>query len=312
VSLPRLYLRLSVTDQCNLRCRYCRPARGGPPRTPGLADSELRAIVEALSGVAILEKIRITGGEPLQRRDLERVVSELQRQVPSVELALTTNGVGLETRAAALRAAGLRAVNISLDTNDPAAFARITRGGNVAAVRRGIEAAKTAGIPAVKLNAVLLRSLGAERWLALVRLAARLDCEIRFIELMPYGEGARLFDTEYVDCGTVAGALAQHLTPVGALPPSATARRTLYRVDDRPVTVGWITTVSEPFCASCNRIRLDARGRLYTCLRATSGVDVRPGPEGPEELRQRIAAALAGKDRSPLVWPERSLALLGG
>ncbi len=313
--LDRICLRLSVTDRCNLRCAYCRPALGSGMdcRRAPLADAELAALVGAVDEVARVYKLRLTGGEPLLRPGLAGLVRLLRRRLPRAELALTTNGMFLAAQAKCLRLAGLCALNISLDTTNARAFGRLTRGGRLGAVLEGIRAARAAGFPRIKLNAVLMRSVNADRLEALVRTAAHFGAEIRFIELMPFGEGARLFDREYLSAREALERLRRSFAYLGPLPQSATARRHLLRVDRRDAVVGFIPTHSEPFCDSCDRIRMDCHGRLFTCLRSGRALEMaaylRQGRLGA--LKPGIRAAIDAKT-PPAAWPTRSMVNLGG
>ncbi len=295
--MPRsLYLRLSVTDHCNLRCRYCRPERdpSGHADPSTASDDEIFDIIRLIRGEYPIHKVRVTGGEPTLRKDLPRLVARLREEMPQVELALTTNGLLLAPIAAELRRAGIDSINISIDTLDAAAFRRLTRGGSLAAVLAGLEAAHAAGYEKIRLNAVLMRNFNGGRLDELVSLAARYDCELRFIELMPYGEGAAIYDEEYLSGDEALESLQQSFTYLGAAPDSATAARHRFLVEGRERTVGFITTVSHPFCERCDRLRLDSHGRIYACMRTPVGVDLlgplRPGGStwcGSESGRKR-------------------------
>ncbi len=277
-----LYLRLSITDDCNLRCRYCRPERDSHGRADPAAasDDELFDIIRLIRDEYPIHKVRVTGGEPLLRKNVPRIVARLRAELPRVELALSTNGLLLAPIAAELRSAGLNAINISIDTLDAAAFRRLTRGGNLNTVLAGLDAARAAGFAPIRLNAVLMRSVNGSRLAELVSLAAKRDCEIRFIELMPYGEGAAIYDEEFLSGDEALESLQQSFTYIGPASDSATAARFRFLVDGKERTVGLITTVSHPPCERCDRLRLDSRGRIYACLRTPVGVDLL-GPLAP-------------------------------
>jgi len=314
--MPRsLYLRLSVTDHCNLRCRYCRPERdANAPSVHTASDDETFELIRLIRGEYPIHKVRVTGGEPTLRKDLPRLVARLRGEMPQVELALTTNGLLLAPIAAGLRRAGIDSINISIDTLDAAAFRRLTRGGNVASVIAGLEAACAAGYEKIRLNAVLMRSLNGDRLDELVLLAARYDCELRFIELMPYGEGAAIYDEEYLSGDEALESLQQSFTYLGPAPDSATAARYRFTVEGRERTIGFITTVSHPFCERCDRLRLDSHGRIYACMRTPLGVDLlTPLRAGRiDVVRQRIRRETPNKTIPQGVWPGHSLVTIGG
>ncbi len=292
-------LRLSVTDRCNFRCRYCMPAGGVPlVRHADLLPLEgLAGLVRWLDGELGVGKVKLTGGEPLARRGVARLVEDLHG-IPGVrEISMTTNGSLLAARADELRAAGLDRVNVSLDTLDPERFARLTRGGRLDDAVAGIDAALAAGLVPLKLNAVLLASSWREDVPALLDFAASRGVEVRFIELMRTGTEARWAAAELVPAATVQDWLG-NLTTVEPVPgpPSAPARRTRLRWRGKSLTVGWITPQSHPFCASCNRLRLDARGRLRRCLMDPVPLELArllAGDEGAARIKLR--AYLAGK-----------------
>ena len=311
--MRRLYLRLSVTDRCNLRCTYCRPDEAVVEPSPPLGDDELLELVAQIHRVAPIGKIRLTGGEPLCRPGLEELVRRLARLIPAAQLCLTTNGTLLERHAEPLRRAGITAVNISLDANDPASFAAAAGRDELAAVQAGLRAASRAGFERLKLNTVLLRSINGDRLLSLVRIAAAHGANPRFIELMPMGPAARRFERDYLPADEALGRLTLHLPEVGEPWREGTARLHRLRDGDQLLTVGFITAISHPFCTTCNRIRLDAGGRLITCLRYSGGIDLaallRAGRQ--EELERQIEAAVRGKSpRSS--WPDRAMVAVGG
>lgn len=262
-------LRLSVTDRCNLRCRYCMPAQG----VPFIPHHLLPSLEELASATAFLvrhlgvNRVKLTGGEPLVRRGVVELV-RLLRGIPGIEeVSMTTNGTRLAELAGELKAAGLARVNVSLDTLNPQRFAELTRGGRLEEVLAGIAAAKDAGLLPVKLNAVLRASSFREDVPELVAFAAREKLELRFIELMRTGTEAAWAEQEFVSAHTVRAFLAQH----GQLFPlvehvQGPARRAVFRFPGGEVLLGFVTPVSHSFCDACNRLRLDAQGRLRRCL----------------------------------------------
>jgi cyclic pyranopterin phosphate synthase len=312
VRVSRSYLRLSVTSRCDYRCVYCRPHGETLPAAALELDAPtLLRLVEAVDRVYPLGKIRLTGGEPLLRSDVPELVAALRRRWPAVELALTTNGSRLAQLAGSLRQAGLDRLNVSLDGADDDSFRAVTGGAPLEPVLDGLAAARDAGFAPPRLNAVLMRRHGERGLLSLVRLAATLGCELRFIELMPLGPATALEDEELLTSAAALGVLQRELEVVRALPRSDTARRYLARVGGREVVVGFISPVSEPFCSGCNRLRLDSRGWLFPCLREGDGVDLLAALR----LERGAADALRGtvkRPPAPGAWAPRRMACLGG
>nr|WP_325213217.1 GTP 3',8-cyclase MoaA [uncultured Oscillibacter sp.] len=279
------YLRLSVTDLCSLRCRYCMPAEGVPKREHGDACSveELVEIARAAADCGV-RKVRLTGGEPLVRRgilDICRGVSA----IPEVEeLCLTTNGAALSSLAGPLKDAGVDRLNVSLDTLRPDRYAYMTRVGRLEDVLRGLKAAAEAGFTGTKLNVVLMKDFNDDEIPGFVDLARRYPVEVRFIELMPIGEGG---NAQFLPAQAVLDACPD-LRPAGG---SGVARR--YRSPGGRGTVGLIEPMSRRFCGSCDRIRVTADGRLKPCLHSGQEIPLR-GLRG-EALRQAIQEGVAAK-----------------
>ena len=291
------YLRLSVTDRCNLRCRYCMPEEGVRPLTHDdvLRYEEIAAFLEVAAPAGI-RRVRITGGEPLARRGLVRLVERLAA-IPQIEdLSLTTNGTLLAPLARSLRAAGLRRVNVSLPSLDAAGFAWVARRGALAAALAGLEAALAAGLAPVKVNAVLVAGVSDDP-APYVELTRRLPVEVRFIEYMPVG--GRLLPGRFVR----AAELRRRLEPFGPFEPAAPAAaagpsRESFRLPGAPGTLAVIAAVTESFCDRCNRLRLTADGKLRSCLLAEGEVDLKPAlrpvPD-PVALRDLLLRAVAAK-----------------
>jgi cyclic pyranopterin phosphate synthase len=318
--MESLYLRLSVTERCNLRCVYCRPGMHDTEvehgTNAGLADREWLDLIEAVADVAPLAKVRLTGGEPLLRPGLHRLVAGLREALPETTLSLTTNGMLLAELAGRLRRAGLDSINVSLDGPDQRSLARATGGARLDRVVRGVEAAREQGFSRLKINAVLLRSVNGDRLERLVALAAGLGCELRFIELMPLGVARAIYHRESLSAPEALDRISRRYPVLERLDRVGTATRYRLRLDEgRDTVVGFITPVSDPFCDACNRIRLDARGRLLSCLRREhDGVDL------AAPLRQGGAAAVAPLVREALEaknlpqpgWPRRAMVAIGG
>jgi cyclic pyranopterin phosphate synthase len=289
-------LRVSVTDRCNFRCRYCMPREAFGPDHPFLPRAEILTFEEIARVARVfaargVQKVRLTGGEPLLRRDLPELV-RLLAAIPGIELALTTNGALLEKLAPALAAAGLDRVTVSLDSLDDAVFRRMNDVDfPVAKVLAGIDAALAAGLAPVKVNAVVHRGVNDHTVVDLARRFHGTGVAMRFIEYMDVGASNRWRLDEVVPGDEMVRRIDAEL-PLEPLPPrylGEVARRFRYR--DGGGEVGIVTSVSRPFCGDCTRARLSADGHLYTCLFATAGTDLREvlrGGEGDEELDERI------------------------
>jgi len=311
-----VYLRLSVTDRCNLRCRYCRPAQSNAKFTAaGLAtDEELLALIALLDEQFPVFKVRITGGEPLLRPGLPGLIEAIRGQLPKAELAMTTNAVLLRQHAVAVRRAGVEFLNTSLDTLSPELCKELTRGGDLLTIVDGIRAAHDAGFPQIRINTVLMRNYNGDSLPSLVRFAAELGCEIRFIELMPFGEGAAIYDREFLSADEALESLEAQFTNLGPLPRSSTARRHRLSVDGHELAIGFITNISHPFCDGCDRTRLDSRGRLYACLRTVQGVDLlTPYRAGRIDIvRALIRGEVPNKTIPVGMWPTHDMVSIGG
>lgn len=299
------YLRISVTDRCNLRCIYCMPEEGieEQPHEDMLTYEEIMRVARVAVAHGIT-RIRLTGGEPLVRKGLVQLVSNLV-ELPGVQVALTTNGVLLARFAEALKAAGLARVNVSLDSLDAEEFRRLTRWGELADVLRGIEAAVAAGLAPVKINVVVVRSLDQDIK-AFADLTRRLPVHVRFIEYMPVGGKPMWGDEAFVSADEVRSRLekvAGPLSPAGK--PAGWGPARYFTLEGAKGTIGFITPRSSHFCAQCNRLRLTADGKLRACLFSDDMIDIRSvlrSGGNDEELARVIAQALQSKPRER---PER-------
>jgi cyclic pyranopterin phosphate synthase len=270
-------LRLSVTDRCNLRCTYCMPEEGPGwlPRGAVLTAGELvRLAAIAVTQLGITE-VRLTGGEPLLRPDLEEIVAGIAALAPRPEIAVTTNAVGLAGRAARLRAAGVDRVNVSLDTVRPEAFAELTRRTRLDNVLAGLADAATAGLTPVKVNAVLMPGVTELDALPLLELCLQHSYELRFIEQMPLDAQRSWQRSLMVTAEEVLAVLRSNhrLDPDPGVRGGSPAKRWL--VDGGPATVGIIASVSEPFCSACDRTRVTADGQVRSCLFGAEETDLR-------------------------------------
>ena len=317
-------LRVSLTDRCNLRCTYCMPEEGLPwlPKPSLLTDDEVvRLIRVAVTDLGITE-VRFTGGEPLLRPGLVDIVRRTAALTPRPRLSLTTNGIGLDRTAEALREAGLDRVNVSLDTLRPEVFARLTRRRRHADVLRGLAAAQAAGLRPVKVNAVLLPGLNDDEAPDLLAWALEHGYELRFIEQMPLDPQHGWRRDAMVTAADVLRSLRTRfrLEPEGEEQRgSAPAERWL--VDGGPGRVGIIASVTRPFCRTCDRTRLTADGQVRTCLFAREESDLR-GPlrsgASDAELARLWRAAMWGKkagsglDDPSFLQPPRPMSAIGG
>ena len=316
-------LRISVTDRCNIRCTYCMPESVRfLPRADLLTFEEIGRFVRVAAGLGV-DKVRLTGGEPLVRRDLPRLV-EMLAAIPGIrDVGLTTNGILLAPMAQALRDAGLRRINVSLDTMDPTRFRELTRRDGWEQVIEGILAAKSVGFEPVKLNAIAMKGITEDDVVPLGRFAREHGLELRFIEYMPLDAG-NLWDRDKVLLAAeILDRLALGIGPLAPAPdqdPRAPAMD--YDYLDGQGRVGLIASVSRPFCASCNRIRLTADGKLRNCLFALEETDLRPllRRQGGDDdaLARALLESVAGKwegheiNTAHFIKPERLMHSIGG
>jgi len=313
-------LRLSVTDRCCLRCLYCKPAEGVPlaPRRDVLCFEEMVRVARALDRHVGLTGVRLTGGDPLARADIPELVRMLADLHPP-DLALSTNGQRLAPMAEALKAAGLKRVNISLDTLRPDTFRAMTRGGELQATLDGIDAARQAGLAPIKLNVTVLRNVNDREVVDLARYGLQRGCQVRFLELMPIGVAASRHRAWFVPAREVRARLqaAFNLAPL-PYEPGATSRNLAARdADGRSGVLGFIAPCSEPFCAGCRRLRLTATGRLLGCLARPEGPDLRPLLRGPvpasdSQLAAAAREALAVKHTGRRFTEQAAMAAIGG
>jgi GTP 3',8-cyclase len=319
-------LRVSLTDRCNLRCQYCMPAEGLEwlPRADVLTDEEtLRLIRIGVTRLGITT-VRLTGGEPLLRRDLEWLVASIADLDPAPAIALTTNGIGLADRATSLAAAGLTRINVSLDTLDPQTFKLITRRPRLADVLAGVEAAVAAGLQPVKINTVLLRGVNDHEAYALLEWALRTGVQLRFIEQMPLDAQHAWSRQEMITADEIRERLSAHVTLVEDERDRArrgSAPAELFRISGTDGVVGIIASVSKPFCGACDRVRLTADGQLRNCLFARTESDLRAplrsGASDAEIADQWVRAVATkrpghGIDDPSFLQPDRPMSAIGG
>jgi GTP 3',8-cyclase len=292
-------LRISVTDRCNLRCQYCMPEEEYVwlPRDEILHFEEISRLVDVFIGLGV-DKVRLTGGEPLLRRELPALIAQLAAKPGLRDLAITTNGVLLAEQAPALKAAGLHRVTVSLDTLDPARFTALTRRTTHAQVLDGIAAAARAGFAGTKLDTVVMRGVNDDEIVPLIEFAKSVGAEIRFIEYMDVGGATRWSMDKVVSRREMLDVVRRRYGAVEEVVEVSTAPADRYRLPDGTV-FGIIASTTAPFCADCDRSRLTADGLWYLCLYAGRGTDLRAplrrGASG-EELAQLITGR----------WQERS------
>ncbi|REJ14595.1 MAG: GTP 3',8-cyclase MoaA [Paenibacillaceae bacterium] len=291
------YLRISVTDRCNLRCLYCMPEEGVEFADPSslLTFDEIEDVVRTAASLGIA-RLRITGGEPLVRKGLDELVARLAA-IPGIEeISLTTNGLLLKDQAESLRRAGVSRVNISLDTLDPARFRMIARRGDLRRVFEGIEAAARAGFDPIKLNCVLLRGVNEDEIVPFLRLARDEPLHVRFIEYMPIGHADEQWKNYYLPLTRVlelAREAGFELEPGGRTAGNGPSDN--YRIKGGKGSIGLIHPVSDHFCKNCNRLRLTADGHLKPCLYWVDELYVRPAVGDPEAMRRLFLRAMAIK-----------------
>lgn len=287
------YLRLSVTDQCNLRCTYCMPEKGIPLIRPNeiMTQEEIVAIAQAFIDLGV-SKIRLTGGEPTLRKDLPEIIKAL-KSMGVQEIAMTTNAILLEEQAEKYKAAGLDRVNISLDTLKADKFKTITRGGDLDQVFKGIDKALEVGLVPIKINVVLMRGFNDDEIDDLIELTKDPRIHVRFIELMPMGPVADRTDA-FMPVSEVIDRYPDLVEQVGH--DHSVARR--YQMPGYGGTVGFINPVSCNFCADCNRIRVSASGNLRLCLHAGEIGNLKPYISDQNQLKAKIVEWIALKPES--------------
>lgn len=314
---PDLSLRISVTDRCELRCRYCMPPEGIAVcrRENVLSFEEITRFVLCLREHFDVRKVRLTGGDPLVRRGMPGLIASLSG-LDLHDLAMTTNAQRLAEMAGELRAAGLCRVNISLDSLNAETFNHITCGGNLGRTLAGIDAAFRANLSPVKLNTVVMTGINDHEVCDLLSFALERGCQLRFLELMPVGYGARLFDTAFVSSASVRRMLACQfeLAPLRRQVGSSARRYRVRRTDGLTGTVGFISPCSDSFCSDCTRLRMTADGRLIGCLARGGGLNIRPllrSTDG-EALSAAVRQALRSKRSDQCFEQPAPMAAIGG
>jgi cyclic pyranopterin phosphate synthase len=316
------YLRVSVTDRCNLRCVYCMPEEGVEKQAHGkiLRYEEFALVVRAAAELGI-SKVRITGGEPLARLELPDFVG-MVASIPGIDdISLTTNGTLLARQAAVLAAAGLQRINISLDSLRPERFQRITRRGRLEDVWSGIAAAEAAGLAPIKINMVVVRGLNDDEVADFARRTVTDGWHVRFIELMPIGANVAWAGDGVVPIPDIQARVEAELGPLEPVHgPRGNGPARYYQVPGAGGTVGFIGALSNHFCATCNRLRLTADGRLRPCLLSDQEIDLRDALRagaGLGEVRALLARAIQAKPQRHFLGEaasprDRTMAQIGG
>jgi GTP 3',8-cyclase len=316
-------LRVSLTDRCNLRCSYCMPAEGLEwlPDESVLSDDEIVRLIDIGVSLLGIREVRFTGGEPLVRRGLVDIVARTKALTPSPDVSMTTNALGLARVAQALADAGLDRINVSLDSIRPESFHEVTRRDRLPDVIAGLDAARTAGLGPIKINAVLLRGLNDDQAPELLRWAIAEGYALRFIEQMPLDAQHGWSRAEMITAEEIFSHLESEFVLSPAAEPRGSAPAELFEVDGGPATVGVIASVTRPFCGDCDRVRLTADGQIRNCLFAREESDLRGALRGgasDEDIAQRWVAAMATKraghgiDELTFLQPDRPMSAIGG
>ena len=290
------YLRISVTDLCNLRCIYCMPKEGIPKiqHEDILSVEEIEEIVKVFVKLGV-NKIRLTGGEPLVRKGILDIVERIGKLEGIRDFAMTTNGLLLKEYAKDLRALGLKRVNISLDTLDDKKYSSITRIGSLQRVMKGIEAAKEVGLTPIKINTVLVGGFNDDEIEDLVRLTEKEEIDVRFIELMPIGEAIKLKADHFLSNEIVLQRVP-NLIKIDGEDPSSPA--VYYKLPNGKGKIGLINPVSCKFCKNCNRVRLTSQGKLKLCLHSDDEIDLREALRRGQAIEKIIMDAISKKPES--------------
>jgi cyclic pyranopterin phosphate synthase len=316
-------LRVSLTDRCNLRCTYCMPAEGldWMPGEQLLDFGELTRLLRIAVTRLGITRVRFTGGEPLVAKQLEAVVSATAALRPRPEIALTTNGIGLDRRAAGLKRAGLDRINVSLDTVDAERFTHITRRDRLADVLAGLAGAHRAGLRPVKVNAVLDPVTGLDDAVSLLRFCLDHDYQLRIIEQMPLDAGHEWSRSATLSADDILTGLRRHFTLTPDPAPRGSAPAELWLVDGGPATVGIIASVSHAFCSDCDRTRLTADGQVRSCLFSREETDLRglmrsgaddDAVEAAWRATMWAKRAGHGINDPDFVQPDRPMSAIGG
>ncbi|MCE5312087.1 MAG: GTP 3',8-cyclase MoaA [Nitrospiraceae bacterium] len=303
------YLRISITDRCNLRCIYCMPSNGIKPieHKEVLSYEEIIRIVRVASCIGV-RKIRLTGGEPLTRKDLPGLVSAINSIEGIEDVSLTTNGILLKQQIGELAGAGLKRINISLDSMKPERYAEITRGGRLEAVWEGIKEAEAAGISPIKINMVPIRGFNEDEIADFARLTLKFPYHIRFIEFMPIGAKEIWSEAKYIPTEEIKNMVSE-VAPIYSVKARKSGPARYFRFENAPGVIGFISAVTHHFCNTCNRLRLTSDGKLRPCLFSETEIDLRSAiRDGADdhEIERMLKLAVEIKPEGHQISHERS------
>lgn len=292
------YLRLSVTDRCDLRCQYCMPKgfKKFEHRESWLTFEEIERIIRVFSELGV-HRVRMTGGEPLLRRGLPELAARLAALPHLDDLSLSTNATQLQKHAVALKQAGVGRINVSLDSLDTDVFSNITQGGKLDKVLAGLQAARNAGLTPIKINMVVMRDINDHEVDAMLHYCMENKFTLRFIETMPIGDTGRDASRHFVSLDTIRNRLTKQFNMIPSTMPGGGPARYM-QVSGTDMKIGFITPMSQHFCESCNRVRLSVDGKLHLCLGQNDSVSLRePLRQGinDEDLKKLLLAAIAKK-----------------
>lgn len=292
------YLRISITDRCNLRCVYCMPPGGVSPvgHKDILTYEEIIRVVSVAAGLGV-RKVRITGGEPLARKNVTYLIASLKKIEGIEDLSLTTNGVLLEKYAKEIADAGLDRVNVSMDSLRPERYREITRGGDIERVLRGIRAAEQAGLLPVKINMVPVRDLNEDEIGDFATVTLKSPYHVRFIEFMPIGAGGFWNNERYISTVEIREA-AEKLGPLHPVRVRKMGPAKYFRFENAPGVIGFISALTHHFCGDCNRLRITADGKLRPCLFSETEIDLKPAlrrSSGDAEVERMLRLSLEVK-----------------
>jgi cyclic pyranopterin phosphate synthase len=307
------YLRVSITDRCNLRCIYCMPSGGLIPieHKEVLRYEEIIRIIRIATGIG-LRKIRITGGEPLVRKNVVYLIESI-KNIPCIEdLSLTTNGILLSRYAEELKSAGLDRVNVSLDTLEPERYREITRCGDLSLVLEGIEAIEKVGLNPIKINMVPIRGVNSDDIEEFARLTLKAAYQVRFIEYMPFGSEGMWSPEKFISTEEIKS-IVEGIGPIipAKLRKSGPAR--YFRFENAPGVIGFISPISNHFCNECNRLRLTADGKLRPCLFSETEIDLKPAlrsGSSDDEIRRLIKLSIEVKPEGHNIAPQKLSSLI--
>ncbi len=290
------YLRVSLTDRCNLRCKYCMPEEGIDKckHSEVLSLEETYQIIESFVELGV-DKIRFTGGEPLVRKGIVSLIEKVSKLKGVKDIAMTTNGILLKEMAKDLKDAGLNRVNVSLDTMDSKKFKNITRGGDLQRVLDGIEQAKKVGLSPIKINTVLIGGFNEDEIERFVKLTIEDLVDVRFIELMPIGQASAWAEDKFISNKKILEKM-KALRPVKRVDMSSPA--VYYKLANARGRVGIINPISCKFCENCNRVRLTASGKLKLCLHSNREINLKIPSKNKEDLKEIIIKAISEKEES--------------